>query len=398
MMPNARRRYQVIARICLLLSLLVGGVSAASSRTTLLEVRAFPLRGPVQNLQPQILDFRYAPYRWQTCLGLPDDPHKSIVGSDGGLYYDYGGGRFYDFKTRVLARLDAQGPKGQVSQRLHDARTPLVITEQDYGNLTLQQRAWARAPETDDVSEWSRQRVDYLWLTMVNQGREPATGRIVVQVDPKSRVVANDQRTRLVDGRDPAAAFAAMSPACERVEGTSPPGSRLLIDHTPGVLRGWARPQVPCDPRFRDILVGWARPLAFTCPAEPGKKYRVAFGLIEGYHAEAGVRPLQIRIEGQAVRDVDLVREFGRNQPAVLCFDAEDRNHNGLLGTRTRYSRPCGCSMPRMPRPSPLCARARPINRPWPQPILTRSPLRVTRCNWRFRRGPSPPARRSRYC
>jgi hypothetical protein len=328
---NARRRYQVIARVCLLLSLLLGGVSAASSRTTLLEVKAFPLRGPVQNLQPQILDFRYAPYRWQTCLGLPDDPHKSIVGSDGGLYYDYGGGRFYDFKTRVLARLDAQGPKGQVSQRLHDARTPLVITEQDYGNLTLQQRAWARAPETDDVSEWSRQRVDYLWLTMVNQGREPATGRIVVQVDPKSRVVANDQRTRLVDGRDPAAAFAAMSPACERVEGTSPPGSRLLIDHTPGVLRGWARPQVPCDPRFRDILVGWARPLAFTCPAEPGKKYRVAFGLIEGYHAEAGVRPLQIRIEGQTVRDVDLVREFGRNQPVVLCFDAEDRNHNGLL-------------------------------------------------------------------
>ncbi len=111
----------------------------------------------------------------------------------------------------------------------------------------------------------------------------------------------------------------------------SPADTRLLIDHPPGLQRNWARPQVACDPRFRDILVGWARPLAFTYRVEPGKKYRVAFGLIEGYHAEPGLRPLEIRIEGQVVRTVDLVREFGKNQPAVLCFDAEDRNHNGLL-------------------------------------------------------------------
>jgi len=125
--------------------------------------------------------------------------------------------------------------------------------------------------------------------------------------------------------------FAVMSPACERIEYASPPDTRLLIDHAPGVQRNWARPQIECDPRFRDILVGWSRPLAFTYRAEPGKKYHVAFGLIEGYHAEPGVRPLQIRIEGQTVRTVDLVREFGRNQPVVLCFDAEDRDGDGLL-------------------------------------------------------------------
>jgi len=330
MTPSIRNPRQAVIRACLVLSFFVGGISPASETTTL-QVEAFPLQGPTQNLEPQSLDFRYAPYRWQTCIGLPDDPYKSIVGSDGGLYYDYGGGQFYDFKTRVLAQLDAEGAKGKVSQRLYSARTPIVITEQSWGDLTLRRQAWARAPETVDVAQWSRQRVDYLWLTMANKGTQQATGRIVVQVDPKTRIVPDGQRTRLFDPKSPSATFALMSPACERVESMSPLDARLLIDHAPGVQRNWASPQVDCDPRFRDILVGWAQPLAFTYPAQAGKKYRVAFGLIEGYHAEPGVRPLEIRIEGQTVRTVDLVREFGRNQPVVLCFDAEDRNANGLL-------------------------------------------------------------------
>ncbi len=322
---------QVITCVSLALSLFVSSVWAEASKTTSLQVKAFPLSGPTQNLQPQVVDFRYAPYRWQTCIGLPDDPHKSIVGSEGGLYYDYGGGSFYSFKTRVLAQLDAPGAKGKVSQRLYDARTPVVITEQSWDSLTLQQLAWARAPEATEVEQWSKQRVDYLWLKMVNHGTQSATGRLVVQADPKNRVVLDKQGTCLIEQGNAGATFAALSPACQRAEYASPADTPLLIDHAPGVQRNWARPQVPCDPRFRDILVGWSQPLAFTYRAEPGKKYRVAFGLIEGYHAEPGLRPLEIRIEGQVVRVVDLVREFGKNQPAVLCFDAEDRNHNGLL-------------------------------------------------------------------
>ncbi len=331
MIHNLCNRRRVIVSACLVLSLFLSSVRAETPKTTSLQVKVFPLSGPTQDLQPQIVDFRYAPYRWQTCIGLPDDPHKSIVGSDGGLYYDYGGGSFYSFNTRVLAQLDAQSAKGKVSQRLYNARTPIVITEQSWGDLTLQQLAWARAPEAAEIERWSRQRVDYLWLKMVNKGTQSATGRLVVQVDPKNRVVLDNQGARLTEQGNAGAAFAALSPACPRAEYASPVDVPLLIDHAPGVQRNWARPQVPCDPRFRDILVGWTRPLAFTYRAEPGKKYHVAFGLIEGYHAESGVRPLEIRIEGQVVRTVDLVREFGKNQPAVLCFEAEDRNHNGLL-------------------------------------------------------------------
>ncbi len=110
MVRNCRH---VVVYTCLALSCFVGSVWAEASKTTSLQVKAFPLGGPTQNLQPQVVDFRFAPYRWQTCIGLPDDPHKSIVGSDGGLYYDYGGGRFYDFKTRVLAQLDTRGRQRQ---------------------------------------------------------------------------------------------------------------------------------------------------------------------------------------------------------------------------------------------------------------------------------------------
>ena len=324
--PLSRR----VLRICLLCCLFAVAAQAASQGTALLEARAFPLQGPTAGLEPQVLDFRYAPYRWQTCIGLPDDPHKSIVGSDGGLYYDYGGGRFYDFKTRILASLETTGPEGEIRQRLHDARTPIVVTERDRGELTLEQHAWARAPRTADLDEWSERRVDYLWLKLVNKGTRAATGRIVVQIDPASPVTVSDN-ARLIDKRDSNVTFASMSPPCTHIEHASPPQTQLMLDHQPGTHRNWARPKIDCDRRFRDVLVGWSRPLVFTFPAEPDKMYRVAFGLIEGYHPNPGLRPLEIRIEGKTVRAVDLVGEFGQNQPVVLCFDTKDRNRDGRL-------------------------------------------------------------------
>jgi len=320
----------LIAVVCLSLCLLAGSAPAAPSQTTLLEAKAFPLQGPTENLEPAVLDFRFAPYRWQTCIGLPDDPHKSIVGSDGGLYYGYGGGRFHDFKTRILASLDTTGPEGEIRQRLHDARTPVVVTERNWGDLTLEQHAWARAPRTADIDRWSERRVDYLWLKMANKGTRAATGRIVVQIDPGSPVSIADN-ARLIDQRDPGVTFGSMSPACTHIERASQPKAQLMLDHRPGTHRNWARPKVNCDRRFRDVLVGWSRALVFTCPAEADKTYRVAFGLIEGYHPNPGARPLEIRIEGETVRSVDLVGEFGTNVPAVLCFDAQDRNGDGRL-------------------------------------------------------------------
>jgi len=78
-------------------------------------------------------------------------------------------------------------------------------------------------------------------------------------------------------------------------------------------------------------MVGYGRPLVFTHRAVPNKKYRVAFGLIEGWHSNPGIRPLEIRIEGKVVRSVDLVAEYGKNTPVVFLFDAQDHNGNGII-------------------------------------------------------------------
>ena len=304
--------------------------------SAIVEAKVFPFKGPTKGLQPQKLDFRYAPGRWQVCIGLPDDPHKSIVGSDGGLYYDYGSGIFYGFGTRILASLDTQGQKGRTKQSLLDPRIPVVITERNFGDLTLRQEAWAGAAYSENISQWSPRRVDYLWLKMVNSGTQPQTGRIVLQIDPKDSLIINDSQTRLFERGFAGKPFCFLSPACSEFfppeslkDDTSNTG--IELDHSPGVNRNWAQPNIACNGCFRDVMVGNARPLVFKYRAEPNKKYRVAFGLIEGWHAKAGVRPLEIRIEGKVVRSVDLVGEYGKNTPVVFLFDAKDQNGDGKI-------------------------------------------------------------------
>lgn len=301
-------------------------VFAADSASTLIEAKSFALKGPSGSNEQQRLDFRYAPRRWQTNICLPDDPHKSIVGSDGGLYYDYGGGRYYDFKTRVLASIDSERPAGEIRQSLIDPRIPVVITEQNAGPLNLKQRAWAGT----DVGE-NQNRADYLWLTLKNNGSEEAAGRIVVQVDSQNQLALSEDHTSLVEKNNPSKIFCMVDPACTSVEYAPGSDSDIVTRFPVGMNRNWASPKIECDRRFHDVLVGWGGPIALTYPAKPGKTYRVAFGLIEGWHKKPNVRPLEIRIESRLVLSVDLVKEFGRNVPAVFCFDATDSNNDGLL-------------------------------------------------------------------
>ena len=312
------------------------GPASFYAESALVEAGVFPFKGPAEGLQPQILDFRYAPQRWQVCIGLPDDPHKSIVGSDGGLYYNYGGGNFYGFGTRVLAGLETQGPRSKIKQSLWDPRIPIVITEQKIGGLTLRQEAWAGAPHIKSISQWSSRRVDYLWLRMINNNPRPQTGRIVLQIDSKDRLAINDSKTRLFKRGNSKKTFCIISPACSAfwppdLSGNYISQTGIEVDHSPGINKDWAQPNVVCHRCFRDVMVGWNRPLVFTYRAKPNKKYRVAFGLIEGWHAKPGVRPLEIHIEDKVVRSVNLVAEYGKNTPVVFLFDAQDQNSNGII-------------------------------------------------------------------
>ena len=99
----------------------------------------------------------------------------------------------------------------------------------------------------------------------------------------------------------------------------------------PLVIPNATAPTIPCDPRFKNILVGVSKPLVFRFKA-PGKgTFRVAFGLIENCWDAPEKRVLDLRIEGKSVRTVDLAKEYGKNVPAVLCFDAQDADGDGII-------------------------------------------------------------------
>lgn len=307
---------------------------AAADTEIKLQVTGFEQQEALNDRPELKVDFRYAPERWQACIGLPDDPHKSIVGSDGGMYYDYGGGRFHDFRVRVKGDLETEGQEGPVRQELIDPRVPVVVTDAQRGGLRLRRRAWAGVPEGKDVEVWSRKRVDYLWLELENCGTVRQSGRIVLEID-SDRQLRVDEDMQQVHYAKEQQAFCRVWPRCAfylpRPTEESERPKQILAQPRPSVSLNWGRPNRPCDERFHHVLVGYGRPLEFTFPAESGKEYGVAFGLIESWHEAVGKRPLELHIEGRIVRRVDLVSEYGRHRPVVLGFRAKDEDGDGLL-------------------------------------------------------------------
>ena len=165
----------------------------AKSETVLLEAKAFELKGQVEGLEEQKLDFRYQLHWWQTLICLVDDPHKSLVGMEGQMFYSFewkGAPREQHwFYTQIQGGIEAEGVEGEVSQKLWDAKTPVVITERKTGELVLRQEAWSWASKDKQLEQRSKRRVDYLWLKMKNEGSEKTKGRIVLSVDAKRTLV-----------------------------------------------------------------------------------------------------------------------------------------------------------------------------------------------------------------
>jgi hypothetical protein len=205
------------APTCALLVLLPWLGNAQGSAQTTLVLERQPLGGAVEHLEPETLDFRYRPERWQACLGLPDDPFKTIIGSNGGLYYKFGKGppKYEQFEARLLAELEAEGERSARTQELYSARVPIVTTRQRRGGLELQQAAWAGAPDGATVAEWSPRRRDFLWLTASNANATATPGKLQLQIDAGMAVRLDETRTRLVEEKTPERAFCAFSRPCD---------------------------------------------------------------------------------------------------------------------------------------------------------------------------------------
>ena len=249
-----------LAMFLTVLSVLADEAQASPGQTTLV-IDAFPVQGPMEGLDPEVLDFRYQPGRWQACLGLPDDPYKTIVGSDGGLYYDYGkrGPEPYDngqgsFGTRVLAELQAEGEPGPCRQSLHSPRIPIVVTECEQGDWLVRQEAWSGVLQGETLEARTPQRVDYLWLTLTNRSRESRTGTVALHVGATSPLNLDaTAQTGLAPRLGRAASSASSREPVSRWPrmATSPirPGP-LRVEARSGVsvTRNWARPKVECAP------------------------------------------------------------------------------------------------------------------------------------------------------
>ncbi len=343
---GCRSRLLLLAVLAWILYLPLGSASEAENREpeqgVQIAFQSFRPDGPLDGLEPERLDFRYGPSQGQCCIGLVDDPFKTVVGSDGGLYYDYGqrGPEPYSngmgvFGTRVLAGLVAgsEGP-GTKTQHLLDAKTPIVITESRQGGVLLRQRAWAGL---ENVGAGSR-RVDYLWLTATATDGATPDPEIELDVGCGRRLYLNEARDALVAaGPDPKTLCRFSRPPIEEpadhtANASDGPDDRRLIATRPiTVERNWAHPQSQCSGVFRHVLVGWAQPLRFEYRVKDDEPVRVMLGFIEGWHADPGKRPVEIRVEGESPRRLDLITEFGRNVPVVLPFDADDVDGDGAL-------------------------------------------------------------------
>lgn len=318
--------------------------TAAAPPSAALVVKSFPIRDTQAKLEPEQLDRRFAPQRWQACIGLPDDPYKSVIGSDGGLYYDYGksGSQRYEngegrFGTCLRVTLNSPEKPAAAQQSLLDPRTPLVITEQSFGKLRLRQEAWAGSKFGGDLAERSANRVDYLRVTVANDGDGPAQGELTLNAGAITTLCLNGERTSLRRKTATGPLFCQFSKACEPLPETAATAEKKLgklavTAETPIEMQhDWAHPKEGVLPCFRNVMIGWNQPIRLAVPVKDAAKYRIAIGLIEGYHAEPGKRPLELRVEGAQFQFVDPVKQVGKDVPLVVTSTARDSNGDGKI-------------------------------------------------------------------
>ena len=94
---------------------------------------------------------------------------------------------------------------------------------------------------------------------------------------------------------------------------------------------GWATPIGIADSAFRNVAWGTNRPIKYRVKVEPGSRKRVAMGVCESYKPRAGMRLLELRVEGASPLTVDPMSGGKKNQPYVFLLDAQDINNDGWL-------------------------------------------------------------------
>lgn len=100
-------------------------------------------------------------------------------------------------------------------------------------------------------------------------------------------------------------------------------------------LKGWAKPDVECDPAFRNIAAGMGGiPIGYRFAVIPGETRGIALGFCESHHPGPGFRAMDVTVEGAPPQTVDPNEKWGRHKPGVLQFAAADANRDGRIDVR----------------------------------------------------------------
>ncbi len=310
--------------------------AAEGSRVSLVLRREATVPPLAVRVEEEPLDFRYRPPQGQVCIGLPDDPFKTVVGSDGALYYDFGrwGPALYSlgagrFGTRVALSLTGAGTNEPPRQRLWSARVPVVETVTREGLIELRQVVWAHADAGEEPAAWAPSRVDCLYAVVTNVGSVNATARLRLDAGTTLalRLEPDRRALRRMGGR----VLCAFSRPCEPLHEEKVPSDAVVSRRPLSMHRGWAKPPAGVAECFRHVFVANREPLELDVPCSTGGAYVVAVGLIEGWHREPGLRPLRLEVEGGQAATVDCVRDRGFGQPLVVMLPARDTDGDGRL-------------------------------------------------------------------
>jgi hypothetical protein len=96
--------------------------------------------------------FEYAPPEWQTCIGLPDDAQKSLVGKPGQLLYEYQAPyAFYYLNTEIYHSLGNETE--WIKQENLTPKIPIVVTSKKYKEITITESAFTIAPPLKKLPE-----------------------------------------------------------------------------------------------------------------------------------------------------------------------------------------------------------------------------------------------------
>ncbi|MCX6135105.1 MAG: hypothetical protein NTU47_14930 [Ignavibacteriales bacterium] len=136
----------------------------------------------------------------------------------------------------------------------------------------------------------------------------------------------------------------AMLPAKPTVYPATPTWNKGRVRREGGMngCIGWASPPDSVDDAFRNAAWGTNRPILYRVSVEPGSSRRIALGICESYKAQAGMRPLELRVEGAAPQVVDPMASGVKNTPQVLFFDGTDVNGDGWLNVESHSAGPDG--------------------------------------------------------